>query len=108
MPFSRRALAGLCALLVPSAFVPGCGGDDPAGTSIDPGTASGGQSSGDSAADGSRGPCGNGILDPNELCDDTNETAGDGCAADCRQIEPGFACTRVGAACVPLCGDGIR
>jgi fibro-slime domain-containing protein len=32
--------------------------------------------------------------------------AGAGGAADC-QLEPGFSCPIVGAACLPLCGDGL-
>jgi cysteine-rich repeat protein len=37
--------------------------------------------------------CGNGILDPGEVCDDGNRESGDGCRADCLKIEE--------------CGDGI-
>lgn len=31
--------------------------------------------------------CGNGVVDPGELCDDNNATTGDGCSPDCRSIE---------------------
>ncbi len=37
--------------------------------------------------------CGNGIVDPGELCDDGNIINGDGCAADCKSAE--------------ACGDGV-
>lgn len=39
--------------------------------------------------------CGNGVVEPgsNEICDDGNRFAGDGCSADCKSTE--------------LCGDGI-
>jgi cysteine-rich repeat protein len=37
--------------------------------------------------------CGDGILDPGEVCDDGNTVAGDGCRADCLGIE--------------VCGDGL-
>ncbi|CAN5123127.1 hypothetical protein BH11MYX1_BH11MYX1_12480 [soil metagenome] len=37
--------------------------------------------------------CGNGIIDPGELCDDGNIINGDGCAADCKSAE--------------ACGDGV-
>ena len=37
--------------------------------------------------------CGNGILDPGELCDDGNTISGDGCSADCLSRE--------------ICGDGF-
>jgi cysteine-rich repeat protein len=30
--------------------------------------------------------CGDGILDPGEMCDDGNTTGGDGCAADCQSM----------------------
>ena len=35
--------------------------------------------------------CGDGIVDPNEGCDDKNTMAGDGCSEHCR-IEQGFKC----------------
>src|SRR5262249_21268440 len=37
--------------------------------------------------------CGNGVLEPDEVCDDGNRRSGDGCAADCRSNE--------------VCGNGI-
>jgi len=37
--------------------------------------------------------CGNGWLDPSEVCDDGNQTSGDGCSADCKSLE--------------TCGNGI-
>jgi cysteine-rich repeat protein len=37
--------------------------------------------------------CGNGVLDPNEECDDGNTVSGDGCSATCRRE--------------PRCGDGV-
>src|SRR5438067_8703249 len=36
--------------------------------------------------------CGNGAVDPGEVCDDGNMVSGDGCRGDCRKIE--------------VCGDG--
>ncbi len=38
-------------------------------------------------------PCGNGLPDPGELCDDGNNIDGDGCSADCSSLES--------------CGDGV-
>lgn len=37
--------------------------------------------------------CGNGLLEPGEVCDDHNNVSGDGCSADCRSTE--------------VCGNGI-
>src|SRR5262249_9179508 len=37
--------------------------------------------------------CGNGVVDLGELCDDGNQTSGDGCRADCGKLE--------------RCGDGV-
>lgn len=34
--------------------------------------------------------CGNGKLDPDEVCDDQNNQDGDGCSADCSHIEPNW------------------
>jgi cysteine-rich repeat protein len=71
--------------------------------------------------------CGNGIVSPNELCDDGNNNSGDGCAADCRSLETcgnaitdsatGEQCddgnTTDGDGCqhdckLPRCGDGVK
>jgi cysteine-rich repeat protein len=37
--------------------------------------------------------CGDGIVAGREVCDDSNETANDGCSADCRTIEYAALCT---------------
>ena len=54
--------------------------------------------------------CGNGILDPEEQCDDFNRAAGDGCGSLC-QIECYWSCGSCGppGPCVitPVCGDGL-
>lgn len=53
--------------------------------------------------------CGDGILTLGEACDDGNTRSGDGCRADCRQSEPGYACSPPGSPCQELviCGDSI-
>jgi cysteine-rich repeat protein len=51
-------------------------------------------------------PCGDGQLEPFEMCDDGNNTSGDGCSAIC-QIPTGWRCPAVGRPCVPICGDGL-
>ena len=38
--------------------------------------------------------CGNGILNPNEQCDDLNLVSGDGCSKECK-VEEGWACEGV-------------
>ncbi len=44
--------------------------------------------------------CGNGVIDPGELCDDGNATGGDGCPADCSKLEQcGDAVLDVGEGC---------
>lgn len=51
--------------------------------------------------------CGNGRIEGSETCDDRNTTPGDGCDERC-QIEPGWVCPVVGAACrAAACGDGV-
>ena len=40
--------------------------------------------------------CGDCKVTGDEACDDGNTAAGDGCAADCRQVEGGFTCPRGG------------
>lgn len=67
--------------------------------------------------------CGNGILDPGEVCDDGNTTNGDGCDANCKPTGCGNGVVTEGEACddgntasgdgcradctLEVCGDGI-
>src|SRR4051812_18416357 len=59
-----------------------------------------------------RAQCGNGHLDPGEVCDDSNLEDGDGCSADCTSDEScgnGVVDTAVGESCDDgnaLGGDG--
>jgi cysteine-rich repeat protein len=46
--------------------------------------------------------CGDGSLVGVEVCDDGNAAGGDGCAANCLAVEPGFACPTPGEACINL------
>ena len=57
--------------------------------------------------------CGDSKVIGDEACDDGNKVAGDGCSADCKQVEPKHSCPRalgVGGPCIPViedkCGDG--
>jgi MYXO-CTERM domain-containing protein len=50
--------------------------------------------------------CGNGVLEPNEGCDDGNTTAGDGCDIACL-IEIGKACTASTSCASGLCDGNI-
>lgn len=50
--------------------------------------------------------CGNGIRTSNEQCDDSNQTANDGCSAGCG-VETGWVCPEPGRPCIPNCGDGV-
>src|SRR6185436_18768346 len=49
--------------------------------------------------------CGDGHLDPGEICDDGNTASGDGCATDCKSDE---ACGNgmIDVAAAELCDDG--
>ena len=51
--------------------------------------------------------CGDGLLQPPEKCDDGNGSSGDGCSADCSQVERDYGCPAPGKACVStvVCGD---
>lgn len=52
--------------------------------------------------------CGDKQITTGEVCDDGNAQAGDGCAADCRMIEPGWICVVPGDPCMRVaeCGNG--
>eukprot|EP00291_Cryptomonas_curvata_P027326 CAMPEP_0172205812 /NCGR_PEP_ID=MMETSP1050-20130122/32835_1 /TAXON_ID=233186 /ORGANISM="Cryptomonas curvata, Strain CCAP979/52" /LENGTH=363 /DNA_ID=CAMNT_0012884755 /DNA_START=210 /DNA_END=1297 /DNA_ORIENTATION=+ len=53
--------------------------------------------------------CGNGVREALEMCDDGNKVGGDGCAADCSEVDLGYRCsTGGGAPCAPVCGDGVK
>jgi cysteine-rich repeat protein len=73
---------------------------------------SGAGAAGESGAGGEGGstsesPCGNGVLDGDEKCDDTNRSSGDGCNETCR-VELGWSCTQAEPSqCAPICGDGL-
>ncbi|MET0385146.1 MAG: DUF4215 domain-containing protein [Polyangiales bacterium] len=58
--------------------------------------------------DAETGGCGDGRLQPREVCDDGNDRSGDGCSADCTQRERDYVCPAPGQACVSsvVCGDG--
>ncbi|MBN2193881.1 MAG: DUF4215 domain-containing protein [Polyangiaceae bacterium] len=55
--------------------------------------------------------CGDGVLDSDdgEACDDGNRAGGDGCSADCAEVEFGFVCSVPGAPCVTrgVCGNAV-
>jgi cysteine-rich repeat protein len=49
--------------------------------------------------------CGDGVVSPDEACDDGNGAPGDGCGADCG-IEAGYSCHGQPSLCNAGCGDG--
>ncbi|MEI9949703.1 MAG: DUF4215 domain-containing protein [Pseudomonadota bacterium] len=53
--------------------------------------------------------CGDGDLTSDEACDDGNTVSGDGCIANCLQVERGFSCPNPGKQCraIARCGDGV-
>jgi cysteine-rich repeat protein len=68
-------------------------GDDPAHPAAGCAAANGPGPAGSCRADCVVSRCGNGHLDPDEVCDDGNNAGGDGCAPDCRSDE--------------TCGNGV-
>jgi fibro-slime domain-containing protein len=53
--------------------------------------------------------CGDKTLTQDEACDDGNKEDGDGCAANCLSVAPGYTCSPPGEPCRPFarCGDGV-
>ncbi len=51
--------------------------------------------------------CGNGILDPGELCDDGNSFDGDCCSSSCQLVPSGTACADDGNQCTDDVCDGF-
>jgi len=53
--------------------------------------------------------CGDGMLTPDEACDDGNTISGDGCSANCLSVEVGYSCPAPAKACIAIavCGDGV-
>jgi fibro-slime domain-containing protein len=96
-----RGLVSLSTLSL--SFLVACGGVAPDGGK-----------SGTSSVGGGTPICGNRTIEKSEACDDGNKVDGDGCSADCTQIETGWACPLwsdgKGGPCkqVSVCGDGIR
>lgn len=119
----HRLLPLLLLSLVPAAIAVGCGTDgslfdgEPVDTTSDAsstggpppigGDASVPDANNNSSNGGPGAGCGNGFVDPGERCDDGNTTAGDGCSADCKDVEIGYLCPKQGAACFTRCGDGL-
>lgn len=55
-------------------------------------------------------PCGNGVINSGEQCDDNNTKSGDGCSSTCK-VESGFTCQSSPSVCVrptpsSNCGNG--
>jgi fibro-slime domain-containing protein len=55
------------------------------------------------------GTCGDKDRTKDEACDDGNRVDGDGCAANCLAVDPGYSCVPAGKPChrVARCGDGV-
>jgi cysteine-rich repeat protein len=70
------------------------------------GEAGSGAQAGDAGGGGAppRPVCGNGTIDGDDVCDDGNTKAGDGCSATCT-VEAGWNCDAQG--CTEICGDGV-
>jgi len=74
------------------------------GVTVGPGPGSGGEGGGTEETG-----CGDGAIQAGEVCDDGNSDPADGCAADCKSVDPGFACPTPGEDCLStvVCGNGV-
>jgi cysteine-rich repeat protein len=86
---------------MPTSSTTGGGGDGPASSSSSTTTSSGMGGMGEGGGQGGDGAlgvvCGDGMIVGNEMCDDGNANAGDGCAG-CN-IEPGWLCSGQPSTC---------
>jgi len=80
----------------------GAGGPPPTGEGGAGGAANG------AAGGAPPSPCGDGVVQSGESCDDGNRVGGDGCSSTCAR-EPHYTCPTAGHPCVHdvVCGDGI-
>ena len=128
---SPLRVLGVCGVWL--AVQTGCGGN-PSVTNSDPGTNGGTDSGGGTGNTGAGGSfiigmggegnetgeggsgatgatyvCGNGELEPGEFCDDGGTKDGDGCSADCTEVNPDYDCSAVGEPCtqVVVCGNSV-
>lgn len=99
----------------------GSGSESELGTSSQMGSSDSNSDAGDSETDSDTewvetydNPiCGSGVVldvsSRKEACDDGNQIGGDGCAADCREVEAGWLCPPEGGECqfVAVCGDFV-
>lgn len=120
LPWGRGALsfALLAFLSSQSCSAPDSSGDGDGGGSnsgdgdgdgdLDLGTGGGGIDDVDLREQPTPATCGDGVLDPQEACDDANLLSEDGCYENCLLVEEGFICPEPGESCRPYakCGDG--
>jgi cysteine-rich repeat protein len=71
-----------------------------------------GDTNGDGDGDGDTNgdfTCGDGNLEPGELCDDGGTEDDDGCSADCQNQDPDYDCSAEGEPCrnTVVCGNGV-
>jgi len=126
---SHRPIARLVSGLLFGFLVVACGADSAPPRERDigaGGTGNSGPTNGGARSDGSSGKvdlgitdmpsekpappgCGDGVLTSDEACDDGNTQSGDGCIANCLQVERGFSCPNAGKLCraIARCGDGV-
>jgi cysteine-rich repeat protein len=72
---------------------------DATGSTTDTGGTTSGTTEGTTDSTTGDDLCGNGVIDPGELCDDGNGESMDGCASSC-VIECGYLCLEAGEACI--------
>jgi cysteine-rich repeat protein len=83
------------------------GDDNDDGIVVGSGGKDGNASGGDGGMD--KAVCGNGKLEPGELCDDKNTQSGDGCSSNCVEVDDNYLCLEEGKPCerYQTCGNGI-
>jgi cysteine-rich repeat protein len=101
----RRSFVGVLALALVQCEGDGGGGSGESGSD---GGASGTAADASSSESGPADPCGNGMVEGDEACDDGNDVNGDGCNVDCRASQEVLWADAIDGGVGDDCAEGVE